>query len=123
MTATRRSKASPYPQHEYAAEHKVLIAKEQVTSKRRLRDVADLQPIAEVACERIREFAWDVGAELRAEKPDGWMAATVRDYLGIHYEVGRRIVNGEATAISPRTIDAIARFSGVPVKVFCDPEE
>lgn len=120
-TAQQPKPRAKYPQHEHSDQHKALRAREEFGSRRRLRDAAELRPSAEVACERIREFAWDVGAEARAERPDAWMAGAARA-LGLGEDYGRLIINGTVYRVGTRTVDAVAKHTGVPVRIFYDPE-
>lgn len=116
------AKRSQYPVHQFAEEHKLFKARALVTSRRRLRDAAELRASGEVACSRIREFAWDVGTELREEQPNRWMAPIARDVLGINEHTGWAIISGLSTSVSTTTVDTIARFTGIPIGVFYDPE-
>lgn len=90
--------------------------------RRRLRDAAELRASGEVACERIREFGWDVGSEKR-EAGDGWgwMAWTSRE-LGLNEATGWWILSGNATRVSTKTVDTVCAACGVPPRVFYDPE-
>jgi hypothetical protein len=107
------------PDHEYAHEHKLLKARhEHSTSKRRLRDAAHLRPSGEVACERVRELMWDLGAELDWTR---WVCEVSRQ-IGINERTGQGIASCERLSISTQTVDAIARHTGIPVRVFYDPE-
>jgi hypothetical protein len=111
-----------YPKHEYAAQHKAIRARDDlVTSRRRLRDAAELRPSGEVACERIREFGWDLGVEARIAHPNGWIATASRA-LGLHEATGWLIISGRATCVATATVDAVAKHTGVPVRIFYDPE-
>lgn len=120
---TAQAPRSKYPQHEHSDQHKALRAREDLGTRRRLRNAADLRPSAEVACERIREFAWDVGAEARAATEDGgpgWMAGAARA-LGLNEDYGREIINGTLERVGTRTVDAVSAHTGVPVRIFYDP--
>jgi hypothetical protein len=79
MSALAKKARTTYPDHDYADDHRLLKARAQLPARRKLRDAAEIRPCGEVACERIREFAWDVGAELREEQPNRWMAPIARE--------------------------------------------
>jgi hypothetical protein len=122
-------KREQYPSHEYADQHKLLIARaEFVTSKRRLRDASTLRPSAEVACERIREYCWDLRELELSDLGDHWRAECARrigmwsdeDHSG--YGVLLQVISGSQQRVSTRTVDRIARATGIPVRVFYDPE-
>jgi hypothetical protein len=109
------------PRHAYADKHKLLLAsREAISRRRRLRDAADLIGVEEIACIRIREFAFDVGIEGRDGKR--WMAYAARE-LGINKTSMRAIILGEQTAVGIKTINRIARKTGIKVSFICDPTE
>lgn len=128
MSALAR-KTATYPNHEHAKQHTLLVARgEFVTSKRRLRDAATLRPSAEVACERIQEYCFDMRDLELSDLGDRWRAECARrlgmwseeDHGG--YGVLLKVINGEQTRVSTRTVDRIARHTGIPVRMFYDPE-
>lgn len=109
------------PRHDFADKHKLLLASRESSShRRRIRNADDIVGVEEVACERIREFAFDVGIEGR----DGvrWMAFAARE-LGINKTTMRAIIVGEQTAVGIKTINRIARKTGIKVSLICDPTE
>lgn len=115
-----RAARKTIPKHEYANGHQVLAAFKKYSNERRLRSVAKtFQASGEVACARIREFAWDLGAE--TDWGWGWIAESSR-CLGLSYTTTWNIISGGITSISTRTVDHVARVSGVPVRVFYDAE-
>lgn len=122
MAAQQARRRETYPDHEYAVEHTLYRAKQHVSARRRLRNAAELRASGEVACERIREFAWDMGTELRESQPNRWMAPIARDVLGLNERTGWDIISGAAERVSTATVDAISRFTGIPVSVFYDCE-
>ncbi len=107
------------PRHDYAARHPLLRAAHYYGSKKRLRVVQDLEPSGRVACERVREYAFDLGAEY--EHSYGWMAKVAKK-MKLNYHTLYCIINERVDSISTRTVDHIARCSGIPVRVFYDPE-
>lgn len=115
QTATR-AKSTPLPQHEHAADHKVLRAFEQYRTPRRLKLVR--RPCAEVAAERIREFAWDLGADLEWNR---WMAEVSRR-MGMNYDSVRQLIHGKKQYVGPGLVDQISQATGIPVSVFYDEE-
>lgn len=129
MAGLARKQATSYPAHEYADKHQLLIARaEHVTSRRRLRDAATLQPSAEVACERIREYCHDLRELELADYGDRWRAECARR-IGMWseedsggYAVLLKVISGEQARVSTRTVDRIARATGIPVRIFYDPE-
>jgi hypothetical protein len=114
-----RQRPREVPEHEYAVGHHLLLAAKEYGNKRRLRKVEDLRASGEVACERVKEFAYDLGAEL--EFVYGWKASAARR-MGLTYSTMWNIIMGDITAISTKTVDHVARHSGIPVSVFYDPE-
>lgn len=106
-------KLDTLPRHEHASDHVALKAY-RARPRRRLRDAAELQPISEVACERVREFCWDLGEDLEWSL---WMAEVARR-IGVNYTTARRIMSGEQTSLSSATIDKISATTGVPPEVF-----
>jgi hypothetical protein len=130
MTSVARkpSQSPRLPSHEFAAGHHLTRAVREHANKRRLRDVADLQSSGEVAAQRIREFAYDVGADVKHAR--GWMAYAARK-LGVQYTTLYAVINmgrGKSkkhrrkSTVGTRTVDQIARFTGCPIAVFYDPE-
>lgn len=107
------------PKHEYAAKHLLLRAAIEHGSRKRLRLVEDLDPSGSVACDRIREYAFDLGAEYQHEY--GWMAKVAKK-MHINYHTLYCIIKERTSSISTRTVDQVARMSGIPVGVFYDPE-
>jgi hypothetical protein len=107
------------PTHKYASQHHLLRAAKKYGGARRLRAAESLTPSGEVACQRIREFAYDLGAE--TEWAHGWKAAAARA-LGLSYSTMWSILMRDITTIGTRTVDHVARTSGIPVSVFYDPE-
>lgn len=106
--------------HEHADGHKLFYAHQKYFSKRRIDALEEsYEASGEVACRRIREFAWDLGAELNWEY--GWKAMAA-DRLGLGYTTMWNIIQGVVTTISTRTVDHVALRSGVPVGVFYDSE-
>jgi transcriptional regulator with XRE-family HTH domain len=106
-------KLESLPEHEHASDHVALKAYRS-RPRRRLRNATELEPIAEVACQRVREFCWDLGEDLEW---DLWMAEVARR-IGVNYTTARRIMNGEQTSLSSKTIDNICATTGVPPEVF-----
>jgi hypothetical protein len=118
MVALAKKARTTYPDHDYAADHRLLKARSQLPARRKLRDAAEIRPCGEVACERIREFAWDVGAELREEQPNRWMAPIARNVLGLESANGYEIICGNRLSVSTRTVDAVSLHTGIPPEVF-----
>lgn len=113
------------PDHEHANDHLLLEAIRRYRTKQRLKLAQERRPSAEVAAERIREYAWDLGAERGWSR---WMAFAARGMMGDEdgmttYHTIRRICNGERVRVSPDTVDKIARFTGIPIGVFYDEPE
>lgn len=122
MATTARKARETYPDHDYADEHTLIRARAELPPRRRLRDASKIRSSGEVACERIREFAWDVGAELREEQPNRWMAPIAREVLGLNEDTGYQIICGTRTSVSTRTVDAVHAFTGIPLAAFYDYE-
>lgn len=115
-TAARRRKAPDLPQHDHASDHRLLLAA-RAAPKRRLRDVTKLDKIegpGELACRRIREFAWDLGEDLGWQK---WMAEVARR-LGTSETTAGAIIKGERVSISMLTIKKISVKTGIPYAEF-----
>ena len=110
------SRQPPLPQHDYVTDHRLTLAAKEHAARRRVRDANDIRPSGVIACERIREFCWDLGAELEWDR---WMAEISRR-LGISYTTTRLIIKGEITSLSTHTVDKIAQSSGIPYAVFYD---
>lgn len=106
------------PVHDYANGHRVLHAVKEYKTKKRLEKLQDKRPCAEVAAERIREFAWDVGAERGWQR---WMAFASRE-LGLSYSTARAIIRGDKFRVGPDVVDQISKATGCPVAVFYDHE-
>lgn len=106
------------PIHEFAAGHRVLHAVQQYKTRERISLVKRKRPCAEVAAERIREFAWDMGAEMNHYR---WMAFAARE-LGLSYSTARAIINGSKFRVGPDVVDQIAAKTCCPVSVFYDEE-
>lgn len=108
-----------FPEHEFTnGQHKVLRALSQYKTKRRLALALEKRPCAEIAAERIREFAWDLGAELGWER---WIAHVSRE-CQMSYSTLWSIVRGHKTRVGPDVVDQISRATGIPVAVFYDEE-
>ena len=114
----RTARQLTLPIHDYAEGHRVLHAVKEYKTAQRLKKVQDKRPCAEVAAQRIREFAWDVGAEMGWNR---WMAFASRE-LGLNYSTARAIIKGEKFRVGPDVVDQIARKTGCPVAVFYDEE-
>jgi hypothetical protein len=79
----------------------------------------DRRPCKEIAAERVREFLWELGAEVEYATP-GWKAYAIKK-AGLHcYHTGWAIIQGEKTTIGPDVIDQISAKTGCPVGVFYD---
>ena len=106
------------PIHDYAQDHKLLQLIKIYKTKRRLEWAAERRPCAEVAAERIREYAWDLGAEKDWHR---WIAESARK-MGMSYSTVHAIVTGKITRVGPKVVDQISRVTGIPVGVFYDEE-
>ncbi len=106
-----------YPEHQYADNHALLRAY-QTSKPVPVRLAKKLRGSGEVACERIRELAWDIGADKEWYL---WMADVSRK-LGINYSTARAICQGKQFTVSTRTVDKIAIRTGIPPRLFYDPE-
>ncbi len=121
MPASARSSSSRQlrlPIHDYAADHKLLRALRQYKTKQRLNAFAQRRDVAEVAAERIRELAWDYGAD---KDHHLWMADAARR-LGANYETLRRICKGETTRVGLKVVQQIQLTTGLPIGLFYDEE-
>lgn len=107
-----------FPNHEHAADHRVLVALRQYQTKERLKAAAKRPPCAEVAARRIREYFFDLGKELNYTK---WMAEVSRK-AGMNYTTVRSIIHGHKKRVGPNVVDQIARSTGCPIAVFYDAE-
>lgn len=117
--AANRLRAQPkLPRHEHARNHKVLLALQQYKTKARLKAAENKRPCAEVAAERIREFAWDLGADKGWER---WIAESARQ-MGLNYSTAWALARGKKTRVGPDVVDQIAAATGIPVGVFYDEE-
>jgi hypothetical protein len=112
-------KQPPLPEHDYARDHRVLRALAEFKTKRRLELAKVKRPCAEIAAERIREFAWDLGAEREWYR---WIAAAQREMGFNCYSTVWAIVTGKKTRVGPDVVDQISRATGIPVAVFYDEE-
>jgi hypothetical protein len=133
MQATALAAISPRKvtaiEHNYVTDHKVLRAlKDYARDKKRLEVSAQLRSSAEVAAERLREFAWDIGSQLGFRR--GWKAYACRE-MGLKYGTGWTLImmglgtsprTLEKHTVSAKTVDTVARNTGVPVRVFYDSE-
>ena len=117
-TPEKTSRQLRLPIHDFAEEHKVLRAVKRYKTKERLETAEERTPCAEVAARRIREFAYDLGADLEWYR---WMAEVARR-MGLNYHTCRSIIIGEKTFVGPKVVDQIARATGCPVSVFYDEE-
>jgi len=109
----------PLPKHEHAEKHHIFVAAKLYRNKRRLQKVESLEASGVVACKRIREFAWDLGAEYGWKY--GWkMKAS--DKIGLNYRTLWNILRGVVTVVTTATVDRVAQHSGVPIALFYDPE-
>ena len=117
MSLPARKKPA-FPDHAFAGEHKVLEAQSRFRTKTRLRAAKHKRPCAEVAAERIREFCWDLGADMGWER---WIAESARK-MGLNYTTAWMIARGRKTRVGPDVVDQISAATGVPVAVFYDEE-
>lgn len=117
MALTARQQVA-LPDHAFAIDHKVLEAQKRFGTKARLRLAKRKRSCAEVAAERIREFAWDLGAD---KGWDMWIAEAARR-MGLSYTTTWNIVRGRKTRVGPDVVDQISQHTGVPVAVFYDEE-
>lgn len=115
MGQAARNQQPQYPVHEYAADH-ILYEKYLTCKPPSVRAAEKIRPSGEIACERIRELGFDLGAELEWNR---WMA-DVATKLGLTYETARLIFNGERISVSTRTVDRVHRKTGIPIAVFYD---
>lgn len=118
--AAFRKTAAQLPEHDHASDHRLLQALQQYKTKRRLELAKRRRPSAEIAAERIREFAWDLGAEKGWER---WIAAAQRAMGAQGYTTIWRITTGRQNRVSPDVVDQIANFTGIPAGVFYDQDE
>lgn len=117
---TLRSSRRPLPKHDYADKHHVLLAFKKYSSAERIKSAKkSFLASGEIACARVREFAYDLGAEV--EWAYGWKAKAAAR-LGLGYSTMWNILTEHITSISTRTVDRVAAVSGVPVWVFYDNE-
>jgi hypothetical protein len=135
MTATVQQLRARLPEHVHANAHHLFLAEREYsrTLKKRsakLEELGDEAASGAIACKRVREFAYDVGFHWVAENFDdyddftavrGWPAEAARR-CGLRYGTMWAILNRDITHISTRTVDKIARKTGIPVSVFYDPE-
>lgn len=119
MAAATARRQLELPIHDYAEDHKLLLAQKQYGNRRRLKKVEDLPASGITAFNRLREFAYDLGHELGMER--GWMVK-VATRMGLNYKTLWNIVHGVVTMVDTTTVDTVARASGVPVAVFYDAE-
>lgn len=119
LLAAKRLRQQPnLPQHGHAADHKVLLALKRYQTKARLEAAANKRPCAEVAAQRIREFAWDLGADLSWHR---WIASSARA-MGLNYSTAWSITKGKKFRVGPDVVDQISAATGIPVAVFYDEE-
>lgn len=114
----RSTRQLSFPEHEHASDHKVSAAIPEFRTKARLRAAANRPPCAEVAASRIREYFFDLGAELNYTR---WMAEVSRK-AGMNYTTVCEIIHGRKTRVGPTVVDQISRTTGCPVRVFYDAE-
>jgi hypothetical protein len=107
-----------FPEHEFASDHRISAALKEYKTKARLKAAAERPPCAEVAARRIREYFFDLGAELNYTR---WMAEVSRK-AGMNYTTVCAIIHGQKTRVGPNVVDQIARSTGCPVAVFYDAE-
>ncbi len=113
-----RARQLRLPIHDFATDHKLLSLINQYKTKKRLEWAEKRRPCAEVAAERIREYAWDLGAEKDWYR---WIAESARK-MGMNYSTVYQIVTGKKTRVGPDVVDQISRVTGIPVGVFYDEE-
>lgn len=113
--------SKPLPQHDFVESHHILLASKKYGSRERIQAAKKKtwRASGEVACARIREFAYDLGAEI--EWAYSWKAAAARR-LGLSYTTMWNIISQHVTTVSTRTVDHVAKISGVPVREFYDNE-
>lgn len=75
----------------------------------------------EIAAIRIREFLFELGAEVKFRFP-GWIAYAVEKAGFACYGTGRGIINGSVTSVGPDVVEQISRHTGCPISVFYDAE-
>lgn len=109
----------PLPRHEHASDHRVLLAAKKFGTKG-IAKRRQLRASGEVACDRIREFAWDLGME--QDWAYGWKARAAAR-LGLPYATMWNIISHAVTTVSTKTVDHVAFVSGVPVREFYDNED
>lgn len=120
LLPTLRASRRPLPKHDYADKHHVLAAFKKYSSAERIKAAKkNYLASGEVACARVREFAYDLGAEV--EWARGWKAKAAAR-LGLGYSTMWNILTEHITSISTHTVDRVARTSGVPAWVFYDNE-
>jgi hypothetical protein len=112
------SRQLSFPEHEHASDHRISAAISQYRTKERLKAAAKRRPCAEVAAIRIREYFFDLGAELGYTR---WMAEVSRK-AGMNYTTVCAIIHGHKTRVGPNVVDQIALTTGCPVAVFYDAE-
>lgn len=111
QTARKRADRIEYPDHEYANGH-VLYQAYLDSKPPTVRAAEKMRPIGEVACDRIRELGYDLGAEREWAR---WMA-DVSEKLGINYSTARAIFNGDQNSVSSVTVWRMHLKTGIPVE-------
>jgi hypothetical protein len=106
---------APLPKHTHSRDHALL--RELRQPRRLIRPAEELEASGEVAARRIRELAWDLGADLHHER---WMAWVSRE-MDVPYDTMRAIIHGKRPTVSCGTVDRVARTLRIPVGAFYDP--
>lgn len=101
-----------YPRHDHATDH--VLLRELRRPRRKLTSVAE--PSGEVAARRIRELAWDLGADLDHWR---WMAEVARR-MDVPYKTLYECINGAHPTVSSQTVDRVARKLQIPIAAFYD---
>jgi hypothetical protein len=72
-------------------------------------------PGGQLACQRIRELAWDIGRDMKHEH--GWKAYAGRK-MGLSKSRVYAIVNEKVDTLGTKTVDQVATATGCPRGVF-----
>jgi hypothetical protein len=84
------------------------------------RKIEDRQPCKEIAAVRLREFLWELGAEMDHEH--GWKAFAIKRAGFKCYHTGWSIIQGEKITVGPDVVDQVSMATGCPISVFYDLE-
>lgn len=126
MGAVHQIRHRQTPDHDYAWDHILRQARLKLRGRKedRLAAIADLDACGVVACDRIREFAFDIGFDWGGpefEEKRGWIAHAAKE-MGVPYGTLWQIVRRDQKTVDQKTVTNVFKTTGISVSFFYDPE-